>query len=143
MMDKYDTVGIDCVAMNVNDLLCVGATPISLVDCIALEDANPALLEEISKGLCAGADQAGVSIVGGEIAQLPEMVRGVRAGYAFDLTATAVGTVALDRIHRGGRGSRRRRAHSHREQRHPQQWTVARAGCLVQAKSLRRTGFTA
>src|SRR6195256_3061002 len=76
---KYDTVGIDCVAMNVNDLLCVGAKPVSMVDYIANDPAE-------------GPRQAGVSISGGEISQLPDMVKG------FDLVGTAIGTVALDRI---------------------------------------------
>jgi phosphoribosylformylglycinamidine cyclo-ligase len=92
MMGKYDTVGIDCVAMNVNDLLCVGAKPLSLVDYIAIDKANAEVLDGIAIGLTEGARQAGVSITGGEISQLPDMVRG------FDLVATAVGTVPLDRI---------------------------------------------
>jgi phosphoribosylformylglycinamidine cyclo-ligase len=92
MMQKYDTVGIDCVAMNVNDLLCVGARPVSMVDYIAIERADAAMLDGIAIGLAEGARQAGVSISGGEISQLGEMVRG------FDLVGTAVGTVPLDRI---------------------------------------------
>ena len=92
MMGKYDTIGIDCVAMNVNDLLCVGARPISMVDYIAIARADSAILDGIAIGLAEGARQAGVSISGGEISQLPDMVRG------FDLVGTAVGTVALDHI---------------------------------------------
>jgi phosphoribosylformylglycinamidine cyclo-ligase len=92
MMQKYDTVGIDCVAMNVNDLLCVGARPVSMVDYIATERADAAMLDGIAIGLAEGARQASVSISGGEISQLGEMVRG------FDLVGTAVGTVPLDRI---------------------------------------------
>src|SRR5207249_10917790 len=92
LMGKYDTIGIDCVAMNVNDLLCIGARPLSLVDYIATDRADAAMLDQIAIGLAEGARQAGVSIIGGEISQLPDMVRG------FDLVATAVGSVALDRI---------------------------------------------
>ena len=92
LMGKYDTIGIDCVAMNVNDLLCVGARPVSMVDYIATERADAAMLDGIAIGLAEGARQAGVSISGGEIAQLGEIVRG------FDLVGTAVGTVPLDRI---------------------------------------------
>src|SRR5215472_6639666 len=51
MMDKYDTIGIDCVAMNVNDLICVGATPISMVDYLALQEPDPDMLEAIAEGL--------------------------------------------------------------------------------------------
>ena len=92
MMRKYDTIGIDCIAMNVNDLLCVGARPLSLVDYIAVERADAAMLDGIAIGLAEGARQAGISISGGEIAQLRDIVRG------FDLVGTAVGTVKLDRI---------------------------------------------
>ena len=62
MMGKYDTIGIDCVAMNVNDMICVGATPLSLVDYIAIERSDAAMLDAIGAGLCAGAEMAGVSI---------------------------------------------------------------------------------
>src|SRR5260370_13945408 len=92
LMQRYDTIGIDCIAMNVNDLICVGAQPISLVDYIAVEQANAQILEAIAIGLGDGADQAGVSISGGETAQLEDIVHG------FDLAGTAVGTVPLDRI---------------------------------------------
>jgi phosphoribosylformylglycinamidine cyclo-ligase len=92
LMGKYDTIGIDCIAMNVNDLLCVGARPLSMVDYIAVERADAAMLDGIAIGLAEGAAQAGISISGGEISQLPDMVRG------FDLVGTAIGTVALDRI---------------------------------------------
>jgi len=92
MLGKYDTVGIDCVAMNVNDVVCVGATPVSLVDYIAADKVDAAMLDAIAVGLCEGARRAGVSISGGETAQLPDMVAG------FDLAGTAIGHVALDRI---------------------------------------------
>lgn len=89
---RWDTVGIDCVAMNVNDLICVGAEPAALVDYIAVEEADPDVLRAIAIGLKTGAELAGVEIPGGELAQIPELVRG------FDLTAAAYGTVALDAI---------------------------------------------
>lgn len=93
MMNKYDTIGIDCVAMNVNDILCVGAKPISMVDYIAVQTPDPNLLEEIGKGLYEGAKIAKISIPAGEIAQVREMLKG-----KFDLVGTAVGLVSLDRI---------------------------------------------
>lgn len=92
MMDRYDTIGIDCIAMNVNDLICVGAQPISLVDYIAVEHVNSQILEAIGVGLAKGAEQAEISISGGEIAQLEDVVEG------FDLAGTAVGTVRLDKV---------------------------------------------
>ena len=92
MLGKYDTVGIDCVAMNVNDLICVGATPVSMVDYLAIEKAEAAVIDAISVGLCAGARMAGISISGGETAQLKDMING------FDLAGTAIGHVPLERI---------------------------------------------
>jgi len=98
MLDRYDTIGIDCVAMNVNDLVCVGARPLSMVDYIAIQEADPGVLDAISVGLVEGARLAGVSIPGGEIAQLRDVVRGARDGSGFDLVGAAIGTVPLDRI---------------------------------------------
>src|SRR4029077_18587041 len=68
MMNRYDTIGIDCVAMNVNDAICVGARQISMVDYIAVETADPEMLGAIAIGLVAGAKAAGISICGGETA---------------------------------------------------------------------------
>lgn len=98
MLDKYDTVGIDCIAMNVNDLLCVGAEPLALLDYIAVQEADPAMLEAIGKGLYEGARQANISIPGGEIAQVRELIKGVREGRGFDLAGACVGIVPMDRI---------------------------------------------
>src|SRR5438876_6866260 len=98
MMNKYDTVGIDCVAMNVNDVLCVGATPITLLDYIAVEAPHDDLMGQLVQGLYKGAELANVTIPGGEIAQVREMIRGVREGYAFDLVGTAIGAIDLSRI---------------------------------------------
>jgi len=98
MMENYSTVGIDCIAMNVNDILCVGATPLSMVDYIAIEQAQPRALAEIAKGLSEGALLANISIPGGEIAQLADVLRPHTPGIAFDLAGMAVGTVPLDRI---------------------------------------------
>lgn len=97
-LETYDTIGIDLIAMNVNDIICVGAEPIALTDYIAVQVAEPALLAEIGVGLLAGARQAGITIPGGEIAQVPEMVRGIRDQRAFDLVGTCVGVVPTDRI---------------------------------------------
>src|SRR3954463_9530450 len=97
-LGRYDTVGIDCVAMNVNDLVCVGAEPIALLDYIAVEDADPEVLRQIAVGLKEGAEQAGVEIPGGELAQLPELIRGHPSPHGFDLVGACFGTVALDTI---------------------------------------------
>ena len=95
---RYDTVGIDCIAMNVNDVVCVGAEPIAVVDYLAVEQTDPDVFAAIARGLKAGAEQAGVEIPGGEVAVLPELIRGHPSPTGFDLTAACFGTVALDRI---------------------------------------------
>ena len=100
---RFDTIGIDCVAMNVNDLICVGAEPLALLDYLAVEQADPELLAELAEGLKAGAEAAGVEIPGGEVCQLPEVIRGHPSPYGFDLVGSAFGTVALDAIIDGER----------------------------------------
>src|SRR3954464_8952764 len=97
-LDRFDTVGIDCIAMNVNDVICVGAEPMAVLDYIAVEEAEPEMLRQIAEGLRAGAEQAGVEIPGGELAQLPELLRGHPSPYGFDLVGSCFGTVALDSI---------------------------------------------
>jgi phosphoribosylformylglycinamidine cyclo-ligase len=100
---RYDTVGIDCVAMNVNDVVCVGAEPIAVLDYLAVEQADPDVMEQIAVGLKRGAELAGVEIPGGEVAVLPELIRGHPSPHGFDLTAACVGTVALDAVVTGAR----------------------------------------
>lgn len=89
MMKKYDTVGIDCVAMNVNDIICTGAVPISFVDYIAANRNNESIFKEIVRGLVKGAKKAKVPIVGGETAILPDLIAGKT--FAFDLAGMVVG----------------------------------------------------
>jgi len=84
---KYDTVGIDCIAMNVNDAICVGAEPLAFVDYLAIDDPKPETTKQIGKGLAEGAKQANISIIGGETASLPEIING------FDLAGTCLGYV--------------------------------------------------
>jgi phosphoribosylformylglycinamidine cyclo-ligase len=96
--DRLETVGIDCVAMNVNDLVCVGAEPIAMLDYLAVEQADPDALARIGVGLKVGAQAANVEIPGGELAVLPELIRGHPSPHGFDLCGTAFGTVALDAI---------------------------------------------
>ena len=100
-LGKLDTIGIDCVAMNVNDLICIGAEPIAMVDYIGLERLEPGMLPEIARGLREGARQARISIPGGETAQLPEIIRGTVPGKGLDLVGTAVGVVPLARLNDG------------------------------------------
>ena len=91
-MNRYDTIGIDCIAMNVNDAICVGAEPLAMVDYITIDKPDPEILKGIGKGLRKGADESGISIIGGETAITPELVNG------FDLAGTCVGVVEKDRV---------------------------------------------
>jgi phosphoribosylformylglycinamidine cyclo-ligase len=97
-LGRFDTIGIDCVAMNVNDLVCVGAEPLALLDYVAVERADAEMLAQLAVGLRAGAEQAGVEIPGGEVCQLPEVIRGHPSPRGFDLVGSAIGRVSLDRI---------------------------------------------
>jgi phosphoribosylformylglycinamidine cyclo-ligase len=96
--DRLETVGIDCIAMNVNDVICVGAEPIAMLDYLAVEQADPDALARIGEGLRVGAQAANIEIPGGELAVLPELIRGHPSPHGFDLCGTAIGTVALDAI---------------------------------------------
>ncbi len=91
-MQRYDTIGIDLIAMNANDVICVGAEPMVLVDYIAIDEPDENIMEEIGKGLVKGAKTAGISIVGGETATLPEIVKG------FDIAGLILGFVDRDKI---------------------------------------------
>jgi phosphoribosylformylglycinamidine cyclo-ligase len=102
-LGRLDSVGIDCVAMNVNDIVCVGAEPIAMVDYIAVERADPQALGELATGLRAGAELAGIEIPGGELAVVPELIRGHPSPGGVELSGTAIGTVALDRLVTGER----------------------------------------
>ena len=86
-LDSIHTVGIDCVAMNVNDLICVGSEPLSFVDYVALDKPDEELMAKIGMGLAEGCRQANCTLSGGETAILPELVRG------FDIAGTSVGYV--------------------------------------------------
>jgi phosphoribosylformylglycinamidine cyclo-ligase len=96
-LGRFDTIGIDCIAMNVNDLVCVGAEPIALVDTILCATADPGVIGDIGKGLRRGAELSGIEIPGGEIAQVGDVVSG------WELSGSAIGLVPLDAIIDGSR----------------------------------------
>ena len=91
-MKKYNTIGIDCVAMNVNDIICIGATPISFVDYIAANKNDQVIFKKIVEGLVKGAKKSAMPIVGGETAIMPDVIEG--KGFAFDLAGMVVGLVS-------------------------------------------------
>ncbi|CAN5698570.1 phosphoribosylformylglycinamidine cyclo-ligase [soil metagenome] len=106
MLDRYDTIGFDCVAMNVNDLLCVGARPVAMVDYLGVNSLDERRADAILEGLGRAAAVAGIAIPGGEIAQLPEIIgsdgRTPGDERAFDLVGTSIGTVHPERTILGG-----------------------------------------
>ena len=93
LMKKYDTIGIDCIAMNVNDIICVGSKPLGYLSYIALQNTNDFLLKELTKGLVKGAKLSNIAIVGGETAILPDIITGKENGYNFDLAGMIFGII--------------------------------------------------
>ena len=97
LADKHDTVGIDAVAMNVNDILCSGAESLFFLDYIAYSKVKEEVLIDVVKGLSDGCRQAGCSLVGGETAQMPGMYRQGE----YDIAGFCVGVVEKDKIING------------------------------------------
>jgi phosphoribosylformylglycinamidine cyclo-ligase len=97
-LGRYDTIGFDLVAMNVNDMICVGARPLAMVDYVAVHTLESRRTDELLRGLGAAAKEAGVAVPGGEIAQLPGVVGSHEDESAFDLVGACVGTVHPDRV---------------------------------------------
>jgi phosphoribosylformylglycinamidine cyclo-ligase len=102
-LGRFDTIGLDLIGMNANDVICVGADPIALLDYIAVEHADADMLEQIGIGLKEGAEQARIEIPGGELAVLPDLIRGHPSPNGFDLVGFCVGLVDLDAIVTGAR----------------------------------------
>ena len=94
LMDKHDTVGIDCVAMCVNDIICCGAKPLLFLDYIACGKNYPEKIADIVKGVCDGCVQSGAALIGGETAEMP----GFYKAYEYDLAGFAVGIVDKEKI---------------------------------------------
>ena len=94
LMDKHDTVGIDCVAMCVNDIICGGAKPLFFLDYIACGKNVPERIADIVKGVCEGCVQAGAALIGGETAEMP----GFYPADEYDLAGYSTGIVDRDKI---------------------------------------------
>lgn len=88
-LGKYDTVGIDAIAMSVNDIVCLGGEPLVGVDYIALAKEDNELVAQLMEGLVKGAEESSCAIIGGETAIVPDLLK----GNAFDLTFTVVGKI--------------------------------------------------
>ena len=94
LMDKHDTVGIDCVAMCVNDIICCGAKPLFFLDYIACGKNIPERIADIVKGVCEGCVQSGAALIGGETAEMP----GFYPVDEYDLAGYCTGVVDKDKI---------------------------------------------
>jgi phosphoribosylformylglycinamidine cyclo-ligase len=99
MMKKHDTVGIDCVAMCVNDIICQGATPLYFLDYLSMGLLEPVLAAEVVKGVAEGCVQAGCALTGGETAEMP----GFYPPGEYDLAGFAVGVCEKARLIDGSR----------------------------------------
>jgi phosphoribosylformylglycinamidine cyclo-ligase len=91
---RYEPIGIDCVANNVNDLVCVGAVPLAMLDYLATDRIDEQVLEQLARGMYLGAAEAGIAIPGGEIAQIGAMLASAAGGGPMlDLVGTAIGAL--------------------------------------------------
>ena len=94
LMNKHDTIGIDCVAMCVNDIICCGAKPLFFLDYIACGKNVPEVIEQIVKGVCEGCVQAGCALIGGETAEHP----GMMPADEYDLAGYCTGIVDKEKV---------------------------------------------
>ncbi|WP_202613813.1 phosphoribosylformylglycinamidine cyclo-ligase [Halostella pelagica] len=94
-LEDYSTIGIDCIAMNANDLVAAGVDPVAFVDYIAIDEPNDEFTEQIGEGLAAGTDDAGIALLGGETAVMPDVIKGL------DLAGTCAGLAPKDAIFDG------------------------------------------
>jgi len=94
-LGDYSTVGIDCMAMNVNDLVAAGVRPVAFVDYLAVDEPDETFAEQVGEGLAVGAERAGVELVGGETAVMPEVIAGL------DLAGTCAGLAAKGAVFDG------------------------------------------
>jgi phosphoribosylformylglycinamidine cyclo-ligase len=95
---KYDTIGVDAVAMAVNDVIRSGATPLAISDNIHAQASNPALVKGWLKGIAEGAVQSMCPVVSGEIGDVAEIINGISEGAGFDMVVASIGEVAKDKI---------------------------------------------
>jgi phosphoribosylformylglycinamidine cyclo-ligase len=95
---RYDTIGVDAVAMAVNDVIRSGATPLAISDNIHAQASNPQLVREWLEGIVEGAVQSECPVVSGEIGDVAEIINGIAGGAGFDMVVASIGQVSKDRI---------------------------------------------
>ena len=98
LANKYDTIGIDGIAMAVNDVIRSGAKPLAMADNIHAHVSDPALVKEWMKGIVKGADEAECIVPGGEIGDVPELIKGLVDGKGFDMVFASVGEVSRENL---------------------------------------------
>jgi phosphoribosylformylglycinamidine cyclo-ligase len=98
LTEKYDTIGVDAVAMAVNDVIRSGATPLAISDNIHAQASNPQLVKEWLKGIAKGAEESECPVVSGEIGDVAEIIKGTAEGKGFDMVVAAIGQVATSGI---------------------------------------------
>ena len=94
-LEDYSTIGIDCIAMNVNDLVAAGVRPVAFVDYLAVDEPDETFAEQVGEGLARGAELADMELVGGETAVMPEVIKGL------DLAGTCAGLARKDAVFEG------------------------------------------
>ncbi len=94
-LEDYSTIGIDCIAMNVNDLVAAGVRPVAFVDYLAVEEPDEGFAQQVGEGLAFGADQSDIELVGGETAVMPDVIKGL------DLAGACAGLAAKDALFDG------------------------------------------
>lgn len=94
-IEDFSTIGIDCIAMNVNDLVAAGVRPVAFVDYLAIDEPDEEFAEQVGEGLAAGAEQSAIELVGGETAVMPDVIKGL------DLAGACAGLAAKDALFEG------------------------------------------
>ncbi|HLI45953.1 MAG TPA: phosphoribosylformylglycinamidine cyclo-ligase [Geobacterales bacterium] len=98
MMNYFEPIGYDCVAMGVNDIICIGAKPVAFLDYLAIEKVNKKVITQIAKGISKAAEESGVYVLGGETAIIPEIIKGARKQIGFDLVGMTFGYLRKEEL---------------------------------------------
>ena len=98
LAEKYDTIGIDGIAMAVNDVIRSGAKPLAIADNIHAQVSDPALVQEWMKGIAKGAEESECVVPSGEIGDVADLIKGLHQGKGFDMVFASIGEVAKDKV---------------------------------------------